>query len=168
MNEGELTKRCNDLCERLQRFRNKAETDELQKSHLQTLFESGRSLAELLASRDGWSFEPWDGVSDSGSEESQMELLVFPGLLASGKRKRHGELGNGGKKGAGTFLMSIPEGDKQATNCPTRGGGEGAPACEPNRHGARPPGHKKDGSELRRILKGARKKIGKLLSFGRD
>ena len=114
MNDGELTKRCNDLCERLQQFRDKAKTGELQKSHMQALFESGRSLAELLASRDGWSFEPWDGVSDSGPEELQMELRVFPGLFGSGKRKRHGELGNGGRRGTSTLSVGMPEGDKPA------------------------------------------------------
>lgn len=114
-----MTKRRNDLCERLQQFRNRAETDELQKSHMQALFESGRSLAELLASRGGWSFEPWDGVSDSGTEESQMELLVFPGLFGSGKRRRHGELGNGGRRDTDTP-------GKPARKYPTWGSGKGA------------------------------------------
>ena len=66
---------------------------------MQALFESGRDLAGMLASRDGWKFGQWDAVSvDSGSEEAQMELLVFPALFSSKKCVRHGELGSGGTR----------------------------------------------------------------------
>ena len=74
--------------------------DELQKSHMQALFESGRDLAGMLASRDDWNFGQWDAVLDSGSEESQMGLLVFPALFSSEKCVRQGDLGGGGKGGA--------------------------------------------------------------------
>ena len=104
-----MTERSNDLCQRLQRFRN-GTTDDKSKPHIQALFEDGRDLVGMLALRDGWSFERWDAVSDSGSEESQMELLVFPGLLNSGEYVRHRDLGSGGKRGIGIEVKRPPRG----------------------------------------------------------
>lgn len=61
------------------------------------LFGSGRILAEMLASGQGWKLGDWDTMVEPSTEASQMQLLVFPALSKRGEHIR-GELGNGQKQ----------------------------------------------------------------------
>ncbi|KAF8246987.1 hypothetical protein K440DRAFT_630329 [Wilcoxina mikolae CBS 423.85] len=98
MEEEEVHELHRNLCKALESYRSRAADDRKAEAHLLALFESGHTLAGMLASGQVWKFGSWDTLVEPSTEASQMQLLVFPPLFKNNERVKRGEQGNGEKR----------------------------------------------------------------------